>query len=172
MIEAQLGRLSAEEHRALEAASVNTGLSFSVSATAAAAQMEPEPFEELCERLSRQNSIVRSVGPRQLPDGSVSHCYDFVHAFYRELLFRRIATRRRARLHQCIGKRLEALYSGQLGEAASELAHHFERGADWPRAIKYLHLAAETARRRCADREATALLCRANELASKLARPD
>jgi predicted ATPase len=172
MIEAQLERLSAEEQRALEAASVNSSLSFCVSVTAAAADMEPEPFEEICERLSRQNSIVRSAAPRQFPDGSVSQCYDFVHAFYREMLFRRIVTRRRARLHQCIGKRLEVLFSGRLGEAASELAHHFERAADWARAIKYLHLAADTARRRYADGEAAAILRRADELSSKLPQAD
>jgi hypothetical protein len=55
-----------------------------------------------------------------------------------------------------------------LSEAAPELADHFEKCADWPRAIKYLRLAADRAGRRYGHREATVLLQQALELASRL----
>ena len=48
------------------------------------------------------------------------------------------------------------------------MAHHFELASDWQRAVKYLRVAAETARRRFASREAMASLQRALELSSKL----
>jgi tetratricopeptide (TPR) repeat protein len=65
---------------------------------------------------------------------------------------------RRARLHQRIGERLEALSSESLSDVASELANHFEQGADWPRAVKYLRLAADASKRCFAQGEAIAFL--------------
>jgi DNA-binding winged helix-turn-helix (wHTH) protein len=167
MIEAQIERLSADEQRALEVASV-TGAAFSTGVSAAATNFNPEDFEDLCERLSRRHHIVRSAASQQFPDGSVSPRYEFVHALYREVFYRRQGLGRRAKLHRRIGERLESLYSGRLSEIAPELAHHFEEGSDWPRAVKYLRLAAETTRRRFAHPEAAVLLRHALELASKL----
>ncbi len=48
------------------------------------------------------------------------------------------------------------------------MARHFEHASDWQRAVKYLSVAAETARRRYANLEATALLRHALDLSSKL----
>ena len=157
MIEARIERLSTEEQRALEAASV-TGAKFSASVSAAAIDMDPEDFEDLCDRLSRRHRIVRSAASQQFPDGSVSSCYEFVHTLYREVFYRRQALGRRAKLHRRTGERLEALYSEQVSEVAPELAHHFEAGSDWPRAGKYLRLASETAARRFAHAELAARL--------------
>jgi len=50
----------------------------------------------------------------------------------------------------------------------SELAYHFEQGADWPRAIDYLRQAAEIAGRRHAHRQADTMLARALELVNYL----
>jgi len=51
---------------------------------------------------------------------------------------------------------------------ASELAHHFEAGSDWQRAIHYLQLVADVAGKRYAHRQATAILQHALSLASRL----
>jgi predicted ATPase/DNA-binding winged helix-turn-helix (wHTH) protein len=146
MIELQLDRLSSEEYRALEAASV-TGVLFSAAISAAAANVDVNSFEDLCQRLSRRHQIVRSADTEEFPDGTVSDRFEFVHALYRDLLYRRQPRGRRAQLHLLIGERLEALYAHRLSDAASELAYHFEQGRDWSRAIKYLQLAADTAGR-------------------------
>jgi DNA-binding winged helix-turn-helix (wHTH) protein len=167
MIEAQIERLSAEEQRALEAASV-AGAAFSARIAAADIDMGPEIFEDLCESLVRRHRIVRSAGSQEFPDGNISQRYEFVHALYREVFYQRQAPGRRTKLHRRIGERLEALFSQQMSEVAPELAHHFEQGSDWPRAVKYLRLAAETAARRYAQPEAAALLDHALALASKL----
>jgi hypothetical protein len=55
-----------------------------------------------------------------------------------------------------------------LHEVAPGLAHHFEEASDWPRAIKYLRLLADTAGGRFAPREAEALLHHALELSARL----
>ncbi len=168
VIDAQIERLTSEEQRALEVASVTAGPSGSVIARAAASELDPDVFEELCDRLARRNHIVRSAGSLDLPDGTTSPSYDFVHALYREVVYRRMPAGRRARLHRHIGEWGESLYGSQPHEAAPWLAYQFESAADWARAIAYLRLGAETAGRRHAPREATAILQHALDLSTKL----
>jgi DNA-binding winged helix-turn-helix (wHTH) protein len=167
MIEAQIERLTTEEQRALEGASV-TGAVFSLRITAAAANMDQETFGDLCEGLSRRGLMVRPAASQQFPNMIISERYEFIHALYREVFYTRQATGARTKLHQHIGEQLEQLFSECLGEAAAELAHHFEQSRDWLRAIRYLRLVADNAGRRCAHSEATTSLLRALELVSKL----
>lgn len=166
MIEAQIERLSMEERRALEAASV-VGAVFAVDVGAAAAGLAADDFEDLCDRLSRRHRMVRAAAPAHADPDSGAR-YEFVHALYREVFYQRQAPGRRARLHRRVGERLETLYADRLNEMAPELADHFERTADWPRAIKYLRLAADRAVGRYAHREATSLLQQALGLARQL----
>jgi len=149
MIELQIERLSPAEHRALEAASV-TGVLFSAAVSATAANMDVEEFENLCEGLSRRHYIVRSADRHEFPDRSASGRYEFVHALYREVLYRRQSPGHRAKLHLLVAGRLETLYAQRLSEAAPELAHHFEQGGDLVRAAKYRQLPADSAWRRFA----------------------
>jgi tetratricopeptide (TPR) repeat protein len=168
MIEAQIERLTTEEQRALEAASV-TGAVFSSRVSAMAANLDQEKFGDLCEGLSRRDLMVRSAGSQHFPDGTISDGYEFVHALYREVFYGRQATVSRLKLHQRAGERLEELFLQCPGEVAAELAHHFEESRDWFRAVKYLRVMADTAGRRYAHREATAILQHALALVSNLA---
>jgi tetratricopeptide (TPR) repeat protein len=129
--------------------------------------MEPEAFEDVCETLSRRHRIVRPAAPEKLPDGMISPCYEFVHALYREVCYRRIGPGRRAHLHKKLGQWAEAHWD-RVSEPAAWLAGHFEQGGDWPRAIKYLKFAADTAGRRFAFRQAVEILERALALVNKL----
>jgi DNA-binding winged helix-turn-helix (wHTH) protein/tetratricopeptide (TPR) repeat protein len=167
MIETQIERLSGEEQRALEVASV-TGVTFTAKVNATAAMLDEEKFEDLCEELSRRQHMVRSAGSHTFPDGSVSRRYEFAHALYREVFYIRQARGRRARLHLRIGERLEKLYSTHENEVAAELAEHFEEASDWLRAVRYLHTAADSARRRYAHEEAIAILKHAAGLSNRL----
>jgi tetratricopeptide (TPR) repeat protein len=167
MIEAQFDKLTSEEQRMLEAASV-AGMAFSPEVCAAGGNLGRETFEDLCQELSRRHHIVRSAGTQQFPKGTVCSRYEFVHALYREVSYRLLAPARRAHLHLHIGKRLETLFRGHLSKVATELVPHFEKGSDWTRAVKYLQLGAETAGKRYAPGEAAALLQHALELSAKL----
>ena len=148
-------------------ASVN-GVLFSASVNAIPASLDEEKFEELCDDLSRRYHMVRWAGSRQFPDETVFVRYEFTHALYREVFYRRQTPGRRAKLHLRIGERLEQLFSKHESEVAAELAGHFEQGGDWLRAIKYLRLAADTAGRRFEPRQSTAILEHALDLAKKL----
>jgi len=141
MIDFQIERLSEEELQALEAASV-TGVVFSAALSAAAANMDVEHFETLCGGLARRHYIVRSADPLELPGVSTSECYQFVHALYREVVYRRQSPGHRAKLHRQVAGQLETVYAHRLSEAAAELAHHFDQAGDPLRATEYRRLAA------------------------------
>ena len=165
MIEAQIETLDPEIQRVLEIASVN-GVHFFTGVSTALASIDEERFEEICEELSRRHRILRGLGSNRFPDGITSSRYEFSHALYREVLYRRQAPCRRSRTHQQIGELLERRYAAHENTVAAELAEHFEHSSDWPRALKYLCLAAESARRRYANREAGLLLQRALKLSA------
>ena len=109
MIETQIDRLSTEQRHALDVASV-AGVAFPARACAAAADVDPEGFEGLCEELSRRHHIVRSAGSEHLSDGTISARYEFVHGLYREVFYRRLASGRAAKLHQRIGERWKSSF--------------------------------------------------------------
>ena len=117
---------------------------------------------------SKSASARARPGRLILSSTSVSERYEFVHVLYRQVLYDRQAPGRRARLHRRIGERLEALYSQRLDEIVPVLVQHFDAAADWPRAIKYLRMAADVAVRRYAPLEAISMLQRALDLASRL----
>jgi DNA-binding winged helix-turn-helix (wHTH) protein len=167
MIEAQIDRLGVDEQRTLEVASV-AGQSFNPQVSAAAADLDAEFVDKQCEALARRGLFVRFAGTQDLPDGTIAQRYEFLHALYREVLYGRQAPARRAMLHRQFGERLEAIFATRSGDVASELAHHFEHGADWQRAVTYLRLAATVCARRYAPNEATATLQHALDLAAKL----
>src|SRR5216683_3122913 len=169
MIEVQIERLSPEEQQVLEVASLTQDRAFSVIARAAAAMdADPGHFEKVCERLSRRTHILRPGTLEELPDRTISPFYEFAHALYREVLYSRIAPSRRTQLHRQAAEWAEASFPEHLSEGASFLAYHFEHGGDYARAVKYLRVAAQTAGRRYAPREATAHLQHALELSGRL----
>jgi DNA-binding winged helix-turn-helix (wHTH) protein/predicted ATPase len=163
MIGLQLDRLPAEDRRILEAASA-AGAEFSAAAVAAGAQTSLPAAESCCAALVQRESFLVPLGTGAWPDGTVAERYGFRHTLYRESVYERLPAASRAAIHRRIGERLEDALGASAGEAAGELALHFERGGDFRRAIRHLHAAGEIAARRGAAREAVARLTRALEL--------
>ena len=167
MLEKQLAGLSREAQKILEAGSVG-GIEFSAAAIAAGLERDVESVEEQCERLVRQGQLLQARDIAEWPDGTVSAQYRFIHGLYQEVLYTRVVGRRRVRLHQRIGERLEDAYGKQASEIAAELAMHFEVGRDPGRAVRYLRKAAENALRRSANQEAIIHLNKGLELLKTL----
>jgi predicted ATPase/DNA-binding winged helix-turn-helix (wHTH) protein len=157
LIEAQLGRLRAEEQQVLEVGSV-AGAEFVVASVAAGMQTAPEAIEVVCEGLARQGQFLEDRGLVEWPDGTVSGQYGFRHALYQAVVYKRIGTGRLARLHRLLGAREEVGYGTRAREIAAALAMHFECGRDHSRAVRYRQQAADTALQRHAHREAIAHL--------------
>ena len=149
--------LSADDRRVLEAASV-TGAAFSAASVAAALEEPVEAAEERLGVLARRGAFVRQTDRHTWPDGTQSDGYAFIHVLYQNVLYERMGTARRSRMHCRTGERLEAGYGDQTQEIAAELALHFQRGRDSQRAVGYLAQAGENAIRRGAYVEAIALL--------------
>ncbi len=162
-IEAQIERLSAEEQRSLEAARV-VGASFEPAAGAAAAGMNIDDFENLCQSLVRKQHILRAARDH---GASGSFQYQFAHALYREVFYKRQPPSRRTRTHLRCGEWFESRDQDN-SEVAPILAHHFEESGTWERAVKYLRIAADTANARLAHKEAASILRRALEAVNKL----
>jgi tetratricopeptide (TPR) repeat protein len=167
MIAQQIDRLSHDEQRLLEAASA-VGVRFSLAELAAALDKGAAEIEEQCERFARQGRFLRALGLRDWPDGAVAACYEFAHTIYQSMLHERLSLPQRMRLHQRIGDWIARAYGDRAAEVAAELAMHFEQGREYSRAIAALHQAAESAVRRCANREAASSLTKALTLLATL----
>lgn len=167
MIEAQIERLSVPEQRVLEVAAI-AGMTFVAAIMAATANLDPVSFDDCCDALARRSYILRLAGTQELPDGEVVQRHEFAHALYREVLYERQSPARRAMLHRRAAERMAELFAASLDGVAPELAHHFELGADWTRAVKYLRRVAEVAGKHGATLRAKVNLEHALTLAAKL----
>jgi predicted ATPase/DNA-binding winged helix-turn-helix (wHTH) protein len=167
LIEKHIERLSPEEQRVLEVASV-AGAEFSAAAVAAGVKVEIGEVEARCARLARRDQFLRTSGMEEWPDGTVSTRYRFLHALYQEVWYERVPVGQRVSLHRWIGEREEQAYREQVREIAVELAMHFERGRDYRRAIQYCGQAGENAIQRSAHVEAIRHLTKALELLKTL----
>ena len=157
VIEPRLERLTPDELRVLETASV-VGPEFTAHAVARTAPPasdlgDVEVVEQLCDVLARRQEILRAAGEGVWPDGSASARYAFRHALYQQVIYQGLSPSTRRRLHRTIGEALEAAYGEQTHGIASELAAHFARGGDLDRAIRYREEAAGEASTRFAYRE-------------------
>jgi predicted ATPase/DNA-binding winged helix-turn-helix (wHTH) protein len=171
MIELEIERLSAEEQRMLEAASL-MGIAFPVWAVAAALEQDPMVSGEACAALARRLYFVKRAGEDELPDGTRSDFYVFGHGLYRQVLYQRQSASRRAARHKRIALRLGELFAGREASVARERAMHFEAAGDWLSAAISLRSAARHAQQRQAHAEAEELLQHALRLAGNLGEID
>jgi DNA-binding winged helix-turn-helix (wHTH) protein/tetratricopeptide (TPR) repeat protein len=169
-LEAQIDHLNTQERRILEVASVE-GAVFSPAVIAPATDHTSQEVEDICHDLATRSQIVRTTQGRQLPDGSVVPCYQFVHVLYRDVLYDRQSQGRKSARHRQIGTQLEGLHKDYPEEVAAEIALHFEHASDWDRTVQFLRLAAENSEHRYAHREANALLTRALGLIGRIPEP-
>jgi tetratricopeptide (TPR) repeat protein len=80
--------------------------------------------------------------------------YSFKHALTHEVAYKSVLQDRRRMTHERVGNAVEALYSERIEEHLAEIAHHYRRGANVPKAVDYLKRAAEQASERSAVNEA------------------
>jgi serine/threonine protein kinase/pimeloyl-ACP methyl ester carboxylesterase/tetratricopeptide (TPR) repeat protein len=151
-IEQRIEALPPEEQELLESASV-AGAEFEMAAVASGLSDEEEVLETRLRRLTRLGWVT-AMSAVAWPDGTLTARHGFSHHLYHELLYSRLSPSRRTRLHQHIGRRLEAGYGDRAPERAGELALHFSLARDDERAVLYRKLAASQALGRSAYAEA------------------
>jgi predicted ATPase len=94
--------------------------------------------------------------------------YTFKHALTQEVAYESLLVERRAVLHERTAQAIEEMYRDTLDAHYGELAHHYGRTENIPKAVRYLHLAGEQAVQRSAYTEAIGQLRRGVELVGAL----
>ena len=88
----------------------------------------------------------------------------FKHAITHEVVYQSLLLRRRKTLHKLVGLGIEELYAARLPEFYDMLAHHFDQGEVWDKAVQYLVSAGAKARRNQVVSVAMRHLGRAQEI--------
>jgi predicted ATPase len=96
--------------------------------------------------------------------------YIFKHALTQEVALNSVLSERRKQLHERAAQAIETLFGSQLESHLNELAHHYSRSSNAPKAVEYLQRASEQAIERSANAEAIAQLTIALDLLK--AQPD
>ncbi len=80
--------------------------------------------------------------------------YSFKHALTQEVAGYSLLTERRSALHERTAQAIEALFPTRIADYCSELAHHYSLSGNLPKAVEYLHRAAQQALRHAAHPDA------------------
>jgi DNA-binding winged helix-turn-helix (wHTH) protein/tetratricopeptide (TPR) repeat protein len=163
MLNMQLQHANDAERQLLQCASV-AGQRFTTWSVATMLAADSSRLEEMCEGLVDRQQFLKSSGSHQLPNGESTNEYQFAHALYREVLYRRLNPTQRVTFHRRLAEGIEALRSPVPNEMMAEVALHFAEAHDYEAAIRYLILAAENATHRYAHAQAVAVLEHAREL--------
>ncbi|MBV8362514.1 MAG: hypothetical protein JO189_31960 [Deltaproteobacteria bacterium] len=88
----------------------------------------------------------------------------FKHALTQEVAYNSILVERRKQIHEQAAQAIEVLYAANLPDHYADLARHYVRSGNMPKAVNYLHLAGQQSLARSAYQEANAQLTEALEL--------
>src|SRR5574341_1280489 len=83
--------------------------------------------------------------------------YDFPDALVQEVAYDSLLVQRRQEFHRLVGETLESIFADQLAQHCEVLAYHFSRSDDRDKAIQYLDMAGQQARRQFANETALRL---------------
>src|SRR6185437_13013602 len=128
----------------------------------------PHTINELIEsKIVSLSEPARQVLEAAAAAGETVRVYRFRHVLYREVLLSRQRPLRLAQSHALIAKELEANYTpaGDSHESFA-LAEQFSGAHDWSKAIAYLKISLQTAKRRFAHKDALTILDKAEQVAA------
>jgi serine/threonine protein kinase/tetratricopeptide (TPR) repeat protein len=167
MIGKKIDALEDEERRTLQYASVE-GTEFLSTVLANLLGVDEVDLEERLAHLEKIHRLIETRGEEELPDGSLATQYRFAHALYQNFLYGDLVNKRRVLLHRQIGEELTRRYGKRSPQIATQLALHFEKGREFPRAVEYLIHAGDNATKILANGEAAEHYTHALELIDKL----
>jgi predicted ATPase len=160
VLAARIDRLPAEEKDLLQTVSV-IGKEFSFGLLRAVAEGGEEDLRGRLSRLQAGEFIYEQPA---FPEPE----YTFKHALTQEVAYASLLGDRRGALHERTARAIEGIYREALDEHYGELAHHYGRTENTPKAVEYLLLAGEQAVQRSAYAEAVSQLKRGAELLATL----
>jgi class 3 adenylate cyclase/tetratricopeptide (TPR) repeat protein len=151
MLAARIDRLPADEKELLQTLAV-IGREFALSLVRRVVDRRKD--DEL-ERMLANLQVAEFIY-EQPATGDIE--YIFKHALTQEVAYNSILAERRRMIHERTARAIEAIYEGQLEDHYAEVAHHYLRGNNATKAVRYAALAAEQAVSRAAYAEATSLI--------------
>jgi class 3 adenylate cyclase/tetratricopeptide (TPR) repeat protein len=146
ILAARIDRLSPEDKRLLQAASV-IGSDVPFALLLAIAELTEEDLRRGLAHLQGAEFLYETS---LFPDLA----YTFKHALTHEVTYGGLLQERRQDLHARIVDAIEILHRDRLGEQIERLAHHAFRGEVWEKALAYCRQAGENAMARSVHREA------------------
>ncbi|MFQ5858116.1 MAG: serine/threonine-protein kinase PknK [Anaerolineae bacterium] len=155
----RLSRLGAESRQALNWAAV-IGQAFDFEVWLRVLAWDEDTLLDVSDELLRARAVTE--------EGRTGNHYAFSQNLIREVVYHGLSRRRRRRMHQVVGEHMEAVCAGKLETVAAELAHHFDGGQVWDKALDYHVQAGNRARETYANAEAIAHYSRALTLLGRL----
>ena len=146
ILAARIDRLSPEDKRLLQAASV-IGKDVPSTLLLAIAELAEEDLRRGLSHLQAAEFLYETS---LFPDLE----YTFKHALTHEVTYGGLLQERRRDLHARIVDAIETLHRERLGEQIERLAHHAVRGGAWEKAVHYLRQAGLKAIARSAPQDA------------------
>ena len=109
-----------------------------------------KPDDELAPMLSNLQAAEFIYEQPAFPENE----YTFKHALTQEVAYDSVLMQRRRAIHERTAMALEEMFAATLDDHVADLAHHYSRSANAPKAIEYLRRAAEQAGARSAYNDA------------------
>ena len=160
ILAARIDRLPPEQKDLLQTLAV-IGTEFPLSLVRKVVQLSPDQLDHLLSGLQAGEFIYE-----QPAAGDVE--YIFKHALTHDVAYNSLLSERRKLLHECAAQALEELFAERLEDHLAELAHHFERSGNVPKAVEYLGRTGDRAAQQVAHSEAIGYFNRALELLPQL----
>lgn len=153
VIAERVGRIDDGSRRLLTVASVE-GEDFTAEIVAAVEDTDGrEVMKRLAGPLSKKHRLVSSRGLGRM-DGRRLSLFRFRHNLFQTYLYEALDPVERAWLHEEVAAALEGLYGANAGDIAGSLARHYQAAGVPEKALAYLRVAGDQARRVSANEEA------------------
>ena len=167
MIQRKIDRLSEQDRRLLQAASVE-GAEFHSVVLAAAISADAAEVEEHLENIEHIHYFVQRIGEKEFPDGTLTLHLRFVHVLYQNALYATLSPTRRTVLSAATANTLLRLHAGTQVNVAHQVALLFESARDFARSAEFFQMAAERAAGVFANQEAVTLSRKGLEILAKV----
>jgi class 3 adenylate cyclase/tetratricopeptide (TPR) repeat protein len=161
ILASRIDRLPAEEKDLLQTVAV-IGAEFNLGVVRAITGKSDDELNRMLNDLQLAEFIYEQPAP-----GDVDAEYIFKHALTQQVVYSSILLERRRQIHEQAAQGIEALYATILPDHYADLARHYVRSGNAPKAINFLHLASQQALSRSAYQEASNQLTAALELLGK-----
>jgi tetratricopeptide (TPR) repeat protein len=172
MVQRKLESSTEQDRRLLAAASLQ-GHDFDSAVLAKVLELDPLEVEERLATLERVERFVRFKEEHDMPDGTLSCRYQFIHSLYQMAFYETLRPTRRSVLSGATARALSEFYGARKSKIALRLAPLLAMAREWAQAAQYYLLASNNAGYLFAFKEAAALARSGIEAVKKMpASPD